>query len=838
MKRKALAFILSFALLMTVCVPGAFAAETGEPVETIETVKTEAGEADEAIIPYVEEAVETIAPEENVIPEETTEAETEAPVETFDIPDGAISIAKGDDIHYIEMKPGETVTFAFVNNVPDFVRWKLGTSPWAEFDNTGIFGDLDIAGAFVQYRLPETTTPGEQYAIGVQWHDNVLIGGGQPEPLTNPQNQKMETVAVIIVAGETADGELNETTESGLEVSVGGNLPVGAKLVLTDANVKAIPGFDNQLYGVGYSDSPYVAFDISLMQNGNKVQPGSPVDVSVDVSKLGLEDGDEFVVYHVHEGQVEELGPFTSDGVTASFMMDGFSYVIVSNSTYKVENVQNYYPATGNSGNNNIAVNTLYYDADGNAHLIVSGAKGNTDLPQADIKELKINGVSIGNVTKVGYQGITYIRVEGQNDNLMNAPTDKGTWIWDINLGKNVDFGKEFDLDIDTGSGGWNVSGLKVDIGLDYTITKEVASGSSAAGADFSNTLTVERGDWVIYKITVDNKGTQPLNGMTVTDILPDDVFVEGTKMMGVGDEDGNIPDWESFNETLFSDYNSPGDFTRSIYIKAQVKPDLDITATAKYINTAKINGMNMPEQSDTATITVNPPKVGTLVVRKTVTTENPLDTVPDEKFSFTVTYGDNQSEKFELKNGESKEISNFPVGNYTVAETAATGYTTTVNGTAGNTFSGEMTNGGSPVVAFENKLSKINSGLTITKTGWDTIDENQTFIFHVKGLVEHENIDLRVIIQGNGSKTIKDLPAGTYIVTEETGWSWRYTPDADDKTVTLSEENNYTGSVTFTNTRQTENSHTGGDNGWKWLNGAAYALNKFSGNIADTEVE
>ena len=31
------------------------------------------------------------------------------------------------------------------------------------------------------------------------------------------------------------------------------------------------------------------------------------------------------------------------------------------------------------------------------------------------------------------------------------------------------------------------------------------------------------------------------------------------------------------------------------------------------------------------------------------------------------------------------------------------------------------------------------------------------------------------VTITGNGSVTIKDLPLGTYTVTQKNGWSWRY---------------------------------------------------------------
>mgnify|MGYP000283646624 FL=1 len=63
---------------------------------------------------------------------------------------------------------------------------------------------------------------------------------------------------------------------------------------------------------------------------------------------------------------------------------------------------------------------------------------------------------------------------------------------------------------------------------------------------------------------------------------------------------------------------------------------------------------------------------------------------------------------------------------------------------------------------------------------------------------------------------TIKGLKIGTYTVTEVTGWSWRYTPDGNGKTITLQPAQ--TNEVTFANTRSND----------KWLGGDAYSQNKF----------
>ena len=109
---------------------------------------------------------------------------------------------------------------------------------------------------------------------------------------------------------------------------------------------------------------------------------------------------------------------------------------------------------------------------------------------------------------------------------------------------------------------------------------------------------------------------------------------------------------------------------------------------------------------------------------------------------------------------------------------------------------------------------------LTITKNGADSNDENQSFVFTVTGPNGYSE---RVVICGNGSVTIKNLKPGTYTVTEE-GWSWRYTGNG---LIGATISALVPGSVTFTNVRQTEGSHS--TNGWKWLGGDAYVNNPFN---------
>ena len=75
-------------------------------------------------------------------------------------------------------------------------------------------------------------------------------------------------------------------------------------------------------------------------------------------------------------------------------------------------------------------------------------------------------------------------------------------------------------------------------------------------------------------------------------------------------------------------------------------------------------------------------------------------------------------------------------------------------------------------------------------------------------------------MVKGNGSVTIKGLKVGTYTVTEESGWSWRYevkSGEANPRNVEV--KGGVSNTVTFTNTREMD----------KWLNGCSWAENNWA---------
>lgn len=111
---------------------------------------------------------------------------------------------------------------------------------------------------------------------------------------------------------------------------------------------------------------------------------------------------------------------------------------------------------------------------------------------------------------------------------------------------------------------------------------------------------------------------------------------------------------------------------------------------------------------------------------------------------------------------------------------------------------------------------------LTIEKkaASGSEIDQNQTFVFRVQG----EDVDMQVVITGPNKQVIKNLPVGDYTITEDTSWSWKYTP-VDGATQELKSDSIHDGvaTVTFENK----------NNGTNWLTSLAKAINTWAGGTA-----
>ena len=91
---------------------------------------------------------------------------------------------------------------------------------------------------------------------------------------------------------------------------------------------------------------------------------------------------------------------------------------------------------------------------------------------------------------------------------------------------------------------------------------------------------------------------------------------------------------------------------------------------------------------------------------------------------------------------------------------------------------------------------------LTVKKTGGAN---DESYVFNV---LKDGNKYSEVTIEGNGTQTLVELPVGTYTISEDTGWSWRYKADNGSSAVLKADSPN--GSITCTNTIEKH----------QWLNG------------------
>lgn len=107
---------------------------------------------------------------------------------------------------------------------------------------------------------------------------------------------------------------------------------------------------------------------------------------------------------------------------------------------------------------------------------------------------------------------------------------------------------------------------------------------------------------------------------------------------------------------------------------------------------------------------------------------------------------------------------------------------------------------------------------LTITKNGYVATDGEQSFIFTVTG---PEGFSKKIVIKGNGTVVLKGLKIGDYTVTEDTAWSWRYTPESGSVSITL--KPGETNVVTYVNKRTND----------KWLGDDSYVKNVFTKTVS-----
>jgi len=196
----------------------------------------------------------------------------------------------------------------------------------------------------------------------------------------------------------------------------------------------------------------------------------------------------------------------------------------------------------------------------------------------------------------------------------------------------------------------------------------------------------------------------------------------------------------------------------------------------------------------------VNIAQIGSLAITKTVVdTEANKKVNANEEFVMTVTisgvtngttlsYTVGEKEysatngKITLKNGETAVFSDLPAGvTYSAVENLSTSqqsyYTETVTDNGIDNVKGTIVAEKTSTVDVTNtrKYGKLTITKKIQDANGDALSANpgETFVFNV---IKPDGKTMQVVISGTDSVTLTNLPLGSYTVTEDESWSYKYT--------------------------------------------------------------
>lgn len=348
---------------------------------------------------------------------------------------------------------------------------------------------------------------------------------------------------------------------------------------------------------------------------------------------------------------------------------------------------------------------------------------------------------------------------------------------------------------------------------------------ASASGSTVGNFIdAISAGEHMKYKVeyypegTIDNDKTETGNGTVYTNVDLENLqsYLDAGYVITKVEINGNDYSGDITKGLYITDYGESGNDDYPIVVK--------ITLRKKAITVRKnvtIEGWD--QLSDTER---------TELVNGYTATFELYDANNQVKGTTTLTVANVASDGTVSVLGEFSNASNLAYGTYTVKETSYTDlerYTLdsteyNVGGTSTKDYATVTLSSSSPTasVTCTNNYNISVADLTITKSGVEDVDhhagsdtnkeERQSTIFKVTG---PNGYSQEVVICGNDSITIRDLPLGNYTVTEKTDWSWRYTPTSTQEIITLRADG---ATVTFANGRKQS----------LWLNGGAYCENTF----------
>lgn len=157
-------------------------------------------------------------------------------------------------------------------------------------------------------------------------------------------------------------------------------------------------------------------FDVSLLLDGKKIQPDSPVSVTVPTTNINLDESKEYLLFHIKDDNSVELLDYTLNNNSIKFTTSSFSYFVIVEQEEEIEHIHEY-------GSMYYAVPATFF-ADGNIAYYLCEECGKyfdenkNEVKSVVIPKLSTDIVLLVNGTKAGEFSLT-----SSNDNLI---------VWDL----------------------------------------------------------------------------------------------------------------------------------------------------------------------------------------------------------------------------------------------------------------------------------------------------------------------------------------------------------------------------------------------------------------------
>ena len=493
----------------------------------------------------------------------------------------------------------------------------------------------------------------------------------------------------------------------------------------------------------------------------------------------------------------------------------------LSGKTLEISGVRYWYDVSMNlSGNGNVRLECIYYDIDGDFHVLLSSETNNVANAASKMDETYINGTVVTNVDErkgqyrkgrfgnvAGYNATACRLFDREGDLLVTYAGDAKGFV-DITVGQQnptappVEITQIMTFFVNSNTGGntqgnaWNIGSPENPVIITPEPAYELEKTVYAVEGDTSRSgdgVTVEPGERVTYAVTVRNGDKFPLEGVRLTDTPPAGVLEDctvGTSPDGGAaarpDAAGNIPIAENMALAMGG--------TATYYISGTVTEN---APQGVCVNTVRLTGDGLVSLQDTADVAVRYPAFGTLTLQKQVVANAPTAAdaayIASSVFLFHVYDPEGALLKTVILHDGESFTETLPAGTYTVAErplnrytcgwadgktAVAVGANAAVTLTCTNTLEDAAPETGALTlqkrVVKERESSVIPEGTVFTFTLTDA-----------SGAVCGE-----IQLAPDESHTFASLPVGTYTVTETPVTGFRSDWPGNSRTVTVTRDN------------------------------------------------